>query len=196
MAWPVSKGGRNARSKAHGGSQWDSAMITLALAIIGLCMPLYMAITLLAIYRYKRYKRFARVGEVRALIRIAHQHGYNSFQISYDLSFCAAKMQIESGLMNRPLHPLSFQKLPYHPMGLGAFADMVKVDGCYMSVAELRGKLAKGYMFQTHTVEDCIECETSDVPLLVTTHNEYTLIPPSQPNTTITTETTADQEKA
>lgn len=170
-------------------------MITLALAIIGLCIPLYMAITLLAIYRYKRYKRFARVGEVRALIRIAHQHGYNSFQISYDLSFCAAKMQIESGLMNRPLHPLSFQKLPsLRP--LNPFDGRVKVDGCFMSVAELWQKLAQGYVLQTHTKENCVECETSDVPLLVTTHNEYTLIPPPQPNTAIATATTANQEKA
>lgn len=171
-------------------------MITLAIAIIALCMPLYMAIILLAVYRWKRHKRFERVYEVRTLIRIAHQHGYNSFQISYDLPFGAAKAQLESGLINRPLHPLMSQKLPHHPMGLGAFADMFKADGCYMSVAELRGKLAKGYMLQTHTVEDCIECETSDVPLLVTTHNEYTLIPPSQSNTAIATATTTDQEKA
>lgn len=170
-------------------------MITLALAIIGLCMPLYMAITLLAIYRYKRYKRFARVGEVRALIRIAHQHGYNSFQISYDLSFCAAKMQIESGLMNRPLHPLSFQKLPFHP-SRSPSDDLIRVDGRLMPWGEIRSKLAQGYTIQPHIVNDCIKCEMSDVPLFVTTHNEYTLIPPSQPNTAITTETTADQEKA
>lgn len=168
-------------------------MITLAIAIIGLCMPLYMAIITLAVYRWERYKRFSRVNEVRALIRIAHQHGYNSFQISYDESFYTAKAQLESGFMNRPLRPLMFQKLQHYPMPLSSLDDMVKVGGRYISVAELRQKLAKGYTIQTHTVEDCIECETNDDPLFTYTHNEYALLPPPQPDTDTATVTTADQ---
>lgn len=163
-------------------------MITLAISVVCLCMPLYMAIIMLAVYRWSRYKRLARVGEVRALIRIAHQHGYNSFQISYDLSFGAAKTQIEMGLMNRPLTPLSFQPR------LNPFEKCFKVDGHLMPESVIRQKLAMGYKLVSDDDVEDITDEAGDV-IVSRISKEYRLIPPSMPDI-LRTSITYDQEKA